>query len=126
MVWDARGRPTQHHITYQLRLPDGQVLRTRISRPADGTTYGARLWTHILTDQLDVQLDVSEQEFWACVSDGIPPTRGAQAQEPPVNALPAGLVHQLLKAGVAETDIAGMTLEQAVAAMSAQWSKYQD
>lgn len=119
---DARGRPAQHHITYKLRLPDGRILRTRISRPADGTTYGARLWTHVLTDQLDV----SEQDFWACVNDGVPPRRGAEAEEPPANALPAGLVHQLLKAGAAEADIAGMTLEQAVAAMSAHWSKYRD
>lgn len=120
MVRDARGRPTGHHITYKLRLSDGRVLRTRISRPADGTTYGPRLWTHILI----AQLDVSEHDFWACVNDGVPPKRGAEAEVPPANALPAGLVHQLLKAGVAEVDIADMTLEQAVATMSAHWSKY--
>jgi len=120
VVRDARGHPTQHHITYTLRLQDGRILRTRISRPADGTTYGARLWTHILTDQLDV----SEHEFWVCVNDGVPPRRGAEAVEPPANALPAGLVHQLLTAGTAEADIASMTLDQAVAAMTAHWSKY--
>lgn len=120
MVRDARGRPAGHHITYQLRLPDGRVLRTRISRPADGTTYGTGLWRHILADQLDV----SEHEFWACVADGIPPTRGTEAEEPRANALPAGLVHQLLTAGVSDVDIAAMTLEQAVAAMAAHWSRY--
>lgn len=120
MVRDARGRPTQHHITYQLRLPDGRVLRTRISGPPDGTAYGARLWTHIL----NVQLDLSERDFWGCVNAGTPPKRGAEAEAPFANALPASLVHQLLRAGVAEADIAGMTLAQALAAMSAHWSRY--
>lgn len=85
MVRDARGRPTQHHVTYTLPLWDGRVLRTRISRPADGTTYGASLWKHILADQLEV----SEQGFWACVTDGIPPDREAESKDPAPGALPA-------------------------------------
>jgi hypothetical protein len=116
---NARGRPTGHHITYQLRLPDGRMLRTRISRPADATSYGPSLWAHILSDQLEV----SEAEFWACVTDGILPDRGRAGSEPPPTALPAGLVHQLLSIGVPQSEIAGMTREQALARMSAHWSK---
>lgn len=51
-VRDALGRTGTHHITYELRLPDGQVLRTRVSHPPNRQTYGARLWAHILRDQL--------------------------------------------------------------------------
>jgi hypothetical protein len=48
------GGTVGHHITYELRLPEGRVLRTRVSRPADHTTYGPPLWRHVLADQLDV------------------------------------------------------------------------
>lgn len=116
---DARGRRVSHHITYRLRLPDGRVLRTRVSRPADTTTYGPSLWGHILSDQLEV----SEEEFWACVAGGILPDRGRPTSESPASALPADLVHQLLRIGVPEDDVASMTLEQAVAAMTAHWSR---
>ena len=34
-VLNARGKPTEHHITYELALGDGRVYRTRISRPAN-------------------------------------------------------------------------------------------
>lgn len=119
---DSRGRPVQHHITYQLRLDDGRILRTRISRPADATTYGPRLWRHILAEQLEV----TEDEFWVCVHDGVRPDRRREPTQLPENALPAGLVHQLLRAGVTEDVIADMTLEQATAAMTAFWSRPRD
>jgi hypothetical protein len=119
LVRDARGGQTGHHITYRLRLPDGRVLRTRVSRPADGTTYGPRLWAHILRDQLLV----SEHDYWTCVTGGVAPSRGAEPAPTPATALPAGLVHQLLRAGVPEAVIADMTLEEAISAMSAHWSQ---
>src|SRR3954469_23640834 len=74
-VRDARGRTGTHHITYEFDLPDGRVLRTRISHPPDRSGYGAAIWSHILRDQLQV----SEAEFWRCVRDGTGPDRGAPA-----------------------------------------------
>src|ERR1043165_5317646 len=50
------------HITYELGLPDGRVLRTRLS---SRDSYGSDLWRHILRDQLEVD----EPAFWACVHD---------------------------------------------------------
>jgi hypothetical protein len=122
--WDeirnARGGKVGHHLTYELRLPDGRILRTRISRPADNTTYGPALWRHILTDQLDV----TEPEFWACVRDKQPPDRGPATQELPAGALPASLVHQLIHvAGVPEDEVASMSLERAIEVMAAHWSQ---
>ena len=119
MVRNARGGKVGHHVTYELPLPDGRTLRTRISRPVNTTTYGATLWTTILRHQLEV----TDAEFWSCVDDGVTPGRGPEEPEVPARALPAQLVWQLLhEADVAEEDIARMTLEEAVAVMHAHWT----
>jgi hypothetical protein len=54
VVRDARGRTGTHHLTYELDLPDGRTLRTRVSHPPDRTDYGPSIWSHILRDQLAV------------------------------------------------------------------------
>ena len=118
-VRNARGKPTRHHITYELVLPDGRTLRTRISRPANRNTYGPSLWNHIL----DEQLDVTEDEFWACVTDGTLPRRSPAAVDPPATALPADLAYQLVHTlGLSADEIAGMTLDDAVQRMQEHWS----
>ncbi len=117
---DARGRAVRHHVTYELGLRDGNRLRTRISRPVDKTTYGPNLWKTILRDQLDV----TETAFWVCVRDKQLPDRGRAESEVPPNALPAGLVHQLIThAGLAEHEVAAMTISEATAAMTRYWSR---
>lgn len=119
VVGNARGKKASHHVTYELPLPDGRILRTRISHPVNSTTYGASLWAHILRDQLDV----TEAEFWACVKDGSRPSR-ARAPEPPENALPAGLAWQLIhSAGVPEAEVATMTRDEAIARMNEFWAR---
>lgn len=108
---------TGHHVTHELALDDGRVLRTRISHPPGRQTYGPSLWAHILRDQLDV----TGNEFWACARDGALPDRGAL--EPPPDAIPAGLVHQLLAHGVPEAEIRAMTASEAVQKMTDIWSR---
>jgi hypothetical protein len=116
-VRNARGRAGTHHVTYEFHLPDGRVLRTRISHPPDRTTYGPSLWSHILRDQLGV----SEEEFWACVRDGIKPDRGVP--EAPPKALPADLVHLLItRVGLAESEVAAMSKAEAVERLNRYWS----
>ncbi len=114
-VRNARGR-TGHHVTYELALPDGRVLRTRISHPPDRQAYGASLWRHILRDQLQV----SESEFWACVSDGVKPDR--DPAEPPESSIPAGVVAQLLASGVPEDEIRSLSRDGAIARLTEIWS----
>ena len=115
-VRDSRGRTGTHHVTYELTLPDDRILRTRISRPVDRTGYGKSIWAHVLRDQLEVD----EGAFWECVREGVPPDRGGPRVRP--GALPADLVHLLItKAGVDESEIAGMTKEEAVARMQRHW-----
>lgn len=117
-VRDSQGRTGTHHVTYEFRLHDGRILRTRISHPPDRSTYGKSIWSHILRDQLDV----SDAEFWACVQDKVKPDRGepkAHAQ-----ALPADLVHLLInRIGLSEAEIASMTRADAIARMQEYWSK---
>ncbi|MFC9291436.1 cytotoxic translational repressor of toxin-antitoxin stability system [Streptomyces sp. NPDC057052] len=116
-VRDARGRTGTHHVTYELTLHDGRILRTRVSHPVDRTAYGAAMWRHILRDQLDV----TEDEFWACAQQGEPPDRGAPG--PPREALPADLVYLLIhRVGVGEDTVAGMTRDEAVARLQQYWT----
>jgi hypothetical protein len=116
-VRDARGRTGTHHVTYELHLRDGRILRTRISHPVNRDGYGPQLWSHILRDQLDVE----QPSFWACVQDGIKPGRGAP--EPPAEALPADLVHLLItRAHLSEADVAAMTKDEAIASIQRYWT----
>lgn len=120
VVRNARGGQVRHHLTFELVTPDGNILRTRVSR-ADTESYGPALWETILGDQLHV----TEAEFWACVRDHVLPDR-AGVTKPSAVALPAGLVYQLIHtAGILEHDVAAMTLNEATAAMSSYWSRPQ-
>ncbi|MCW4386307.1 cytotoxic translational repressor of toxin-antitoxin stability system [Salinibacterium sp. SYSU T00001] len=111
VVRDAVGREARHHVTLELETSDGRVLRTRISRPVGPDTYGASLWRHILRDQLDVTAD----EFWRCVNDGIVPERSADSTPVPVKPLPLSLVKALLAAGVSPAELEGLTAAEAKA-----------
>lgn len=115
-VRNSRGK-TSHHITYELTLHDGRILRTRISHPPGRKTYGVTLWKHILRDQLDV----TESGFWDCVRDRILPDRGDS--EPVGERLPAGIVAQLLAHGVPEDEIRGMTRAVAIDRMNRIWGE---
>jgi hypothetical protein len=101
LVRGATGRPVRHHRTYELELWDGRVLRTRISKPVDGTAYGPRMWAHILREQLDVTADA----FWGCVRDAVLPDRGEPVVAIPPKAVPLYLVRALTDLGVPEDDV---------------------
>lgn len=117
---NARGKTTGHHITYQLTLATGEILRTRISRPANADAYGRGLWSHVL----DQQLQVSEDEFWACVDDRTPPHRGRSVTSPTEHVLPAGLAYQLVhNLGLSAAEVAALTLDDAVRLMQEHWSQ---
>lgn len=114
---DARGSTGTHHVTYELALPDGRVLRTRVSHPVDRTDYGTELWRHILRDQLDV----SDDEFWACVRDGAKPRR-AGAAPAPAESIPADVAYQLVtKVGLSEDEVARLTRKEAIARLQEHW-----
>jgi hypothetical protein len=114
---DARGRTGTQHVSYELHLYDGRILRTRISHPVNRDRYGPALWGHILRDQLAVD----EGAFWACVRDGVRPGRGEP--EAPLQALPADLVYLLIsRMHLPESEVAAMTKDEAIARVDAYWS----
>lgn len=119
-VRDARGRTGTHHVTYELALPDGRILRTRVSHPVDRSGYGRSLWAHILRDQLQV----SEGEFWACVQNGLKPDRGVA--HPPPEALPAEVVHLLItRVRLREDEVHAMSRDEAIARLQRFWAEGQ-
>jgi hypothetical protein len=119
VVRNATGGRVKHHDTYELVTPDGRTLRTHISRPANRDTYGPTLAQRILRDQLDVSAD----EFWACVREGLKPDRGGQIT-PEAEALPLEIVHMLINsAGYSESQVARMTRTEAIGALNTHWSQ---
>jgi hypothetical protein len=117
-VSDAAGRTGTHHVTYERALPDGRILRTRISHPPNRTSYGAGLWAHILRDQLDVD----EATFWAAVRDGVKPSRGAAAT--PAETLPAELALLLVnRVGLTREQLAAMTKTEAIERLNRFWTE---
>ena len=108
-----------NHGYYHLPLSDGRTLYTRISRPVDRQHgYGHDIWRQILR----TQLEVTEEEFWACVQDGIKPDRGEP--EAPSEALPASLVWQLRnELGLSDVEIRKMSKAEAVGCMQQHWMR---
>jgi len=65
---------------------------------------------------------VDEETFWACARDGIEPNRGEP--EATSAALPAELAHLLVtRLRLSGSEIAQMSLEQAIARMQEFWSQ---
>lgn len=117
LVRSATGNRSTHHETYELELPDGDVLRTRISRPPDRTVYGSGLWSHILRDQLRV----SQQESWQCVNDGTLPPRSQPAM--PKDSIPTEVLYLLKqRVGLTDDQLAEMTAEAAIERLQQYWT----
>lgn len=116
-VRSATGRAGRHHLTYELAIGDGRILRTRISHPPNRSDIGRGMFMHILRDQLCV----TEEEFWNCVTEGTPPVRDGQPI-PEREPLPAELVHLLtVKARLSEDEVRSMTKLEAIEAAQRYW-----
>jgi hypothetical protein len=116
-VTSATGTPVRHHQTFELVLDDGSILRTRISRPVERTTYSGSMWSHILRDQLAVTAD----EFWACAQQNIVPARSAVSQSDP-RALPLYVMNELVtRLGLQPEAAAALTPAEAAEAIAAYW-----
>jgi len=114
---NARGT-TGDHVIYELDLPDGRILRTRISHPVNRSGYGADIWAHILRDQLDVDAPV----FWACVRGEALPMRGDP--EPPAEALPVEVAYLLReRVRLSDSAIGALTKDEAIARLQRYWAE---
>lgn len=106
----ATGKRGPHQVNYELPLPDGRILYTRISHPVDRTVHGPSIFGRILRDQLEV----SAEEFWDCVTHQVMPDRG-QAQQP-AEAIPIGVIRILTQeARMSEAEVRAMTKAEAIA-----------
>ena len=114
LVRGASGQPVRHHRTYELALWDGQILRTRISRPVDKSTYSAGMWTH----NLRTQLAVDAEAFWACLRDKKLPDRGTPETVTQKEPLPLYLVRALNELGVDESESLALTAAEAAQLLS--------
>ena len=116
-VRGATGRAGRHHLTYELAIGDGRILRTRISNPPNRSDIGRGMFMHILREQLCV----IEEEFWTCVTEGTPPVRDGRPI-PQREPLPAELVHLLtVKARLSEDEVRSMTKSEAIEAAQRYW-----
>ncbi|KQO45117.1 MULTISPECIES: hypothetical protein [unclassified Frigoribacterium] len=118
LVRGATGAPVRNHKTWHLVLHDGRVLRTRISRPVNRDAYGANLWSHILTHQLEVSDDV----FWGCVRDGVLPDRGEPRLVVPEDAVPLYLLRELVeRCGLTSVEASAVGREEAERLVAEYW-----
>lgn len=117
LVRSATGKRSTHHETYELELPSGDILRTRISRPPDRTAYGSGLWSHILRDQLQV----SAEEFWQCVNDATMPARSQPAQTQ--QSVPTEVLYLLReRVGLQDDQLAELSAEAAIERLQQYWT----
>jgi hypothetical protein len=110
----ARGSArTGDHWRYRKDLPDGTILRTKVSHGLPDE-IGIGLFKHILRDQLRV----TEDQFWNVVRG-----RATEAEAPPPQAetIPGWLVQRLiLTVGLREQEVRAMTVDEA----RATWDAY--
>lgn len=111
----ARGRRrVGDHWRYRKTLPDGTVLRTKVSH-ALGEEIGADLFSHILRDQLRTTM-----EHFRDVLAGRATNEEAASEDRP-EPIPGWLVTRLLyTVGLPEGDMRQMTAEEA----RARWEAY--
>lgn len=106
----AAGRRKGDHHRYLLVLADGTTLYTRISHGRGGVD-DPKLFAAILRDQLQV----TEEQFWACVRQGVKPPRPGATRERPANAIDGKLAWRLHKqAGLSQQEIQTLTPDEAL------------
>lgn len=107
-----KGQALDHH-RYEKLLPDGQILRTKISR-GSGQYGDPGLWRRIWRDQLGLE---REEQFWEALRTRTPVIRlGTEATTPGSSetAKPGWLHRNLvLVAGIPEADVLAMPAAEA-------------
>lgn len=111
----ARGRRrVGDHWRYRKVLPDGTVLRTKVSHALDDE-IGPDLLGHIVRDQLGTTM----RRFRDVVAGRVP--EPAEAPEPRPEPVPGWLVLRLIQTvGLSEEAVRAMSAEEAHAA----WERY--
>ena len=108
---------------YRKVLPDGTILRTKVSH-GKGEIGDPGLWRRIWREQLGL---ASEEEFWRALRQGRGVDRGGVSQSPPAGpSIPGWVVDELLRAGVDEADLRGLTADEARRRLEDIWAQPRD
>jgi hypothetical protein len=119
--WTKKGsssssKKTGNHHRYSLTLSTGDVLYTRVSH-GSGQLGDSKLIATIFRDQLQV----TEEDFYRCVEQGILPPRPQIISETAAEGLDAKLVRNLIrKVGISQNQVAKMSKTDTIDA----WNKY--
>lgn len=118
-VTGATGR-TGDHDRFSKILPDGTILRTRVSH-GSGRIEDRDLWHRIWRDQLGLE---REEQFWDALRARRPVVRSrAEAERPAGPSMPAWIVAGLLARGVPEAEVRALGPEEARRRLEALWSQ---
>jgi hypothetical protein len=112
----ARGRRrTGDHWRYRKDLPDGRVLRTKVSHDLKAE-IGPSMFGHIARDQLETTVE----QFWDVVHGRVQP--GPDTPPSDIRPVPGWLVLRLIHTvGLPEVEVRRMTGGEARSA----WEEYQ-
>jgi hypothetical protein len=114
---------TGDHRRYRKVLPDGTILRTKVSH-GKGEIGDPGLWRRIWREQLGL---ASEEEFWRALREGRGVDRGGVSQSPPAGpSIPGWVVDGLLRAGVDGADLRGLTADEARRRLEDIWAQPRD
>ena len=122
---DGWERREGDHIRFRKQLPDGRILRTKVSRKG-AATIARGLWTHIWRDQLALG---SENEFWEALQSGEAAMREGpgERRRPDQPTLPAWLWEGLIESvGLSESEVRSLSEEEARARLHSFWSRPKD
>lgn len=110
--WEETEATSPDHYRYRKRLPDGKVLRTKVSHGRGPIVRNAALWTNVWRHQLGLK---SEDEFWAVLNTRKPASRGEPASAALQPQMDAWLFEALvLTYGVYEDKVRAMSADEAL------------
>ena len=113
-----RGGTQSDHIWFEKVLPDGKVLRTKISHAKQMTVSAGRFRAVARHE-----LEVSTEELWECIRRGEPVDRPAPVEEP-VYQHPAWIVNVLSgQLHMSDDDIAKLGAQEAERLVHEHWSR---
>ncbi len=110
--WEETQTKSPDHTRYRKKLPDGSILRTKVSHGRGPACDDPGLWTQIWRHQLALR---SQAEFWETLDTGSPALRGTDptpaARKP---QMPAWLFEYLIhRIGLPEDEVCAMSEAEA-------------
>lgn len=113
-----RGGKRSRHVFYEKTLDNGRVLQTHISHSSSKAMSPGRF-----SSILHHQLEVSQEEFWACIRSKTPVNRPVALDTPPV-AHEAWVIDVLVRElHLTAAEIASLSPEEAQRRVHDHWAK---